>query len=171
MNDSRWVEVSFSCHDLASWAIKDLDVGREQPWIWAFNINQSFNEATEESSLAKHHHHGYFSLQMMTHSLEGETDGPIIPSIDTSLHNDGGNDGEFETQNSSLVVRTHGSLMILGLMIFYPCGALTIRSGFKRSFEGHLFFQSLASVCCLAGATLAFSLIDLPLVVSKRLQE
>lgn len=172
VNDSRWVEISFSCYNLNSWTGNDLKTGEQQAWLWAFNTVQSFNEATEESSLAAHDHYGYFSLTMTDHNIGDEMDGSIIPHIDPSLPNQGtDNSGSEDKKSPRNWVKTHGSLLILGLMILYPSGALTIRSSSKYSFKGHLFFQSLASIFCLVGGVIAFCFVDLTLAVSENLQE
>lgn len=168
IHDREWVEINFLCLGFDNGTGKYLDSEGEQQWVWAFNTVQSFNEASEDSSLAIHDQYGYFSLQMTDHNLEEIKDGSIIPSIDPSLPNREDDDSGIEYRSHNMWVKTHGSLLILGSMILYPCGAFMIRIRSKYSFKGHMFFQSLASICCLAGATVAFCFVDLTLVVSGR---
>lgn len=167
--DSEWAEISFSCLNFDNGTGKYLDLEGDQQWIWAFNTLQSFNEATGDSSLAKHDHFGYFSFHMGDRPYEEEIGGSVIPKIDPSLPNQEGDDRGIEYKSPSIWIKTHGSLLILGSMILYPCGAFAIRIRSKHSFRGHLILQSLASICCLAGATVAFFFVDLALVVSERL--
>lgn len=172
MNESRWVEISFLCLSYDTWAGKSLGSGRNQPWLWAFNAVQSFKEVTEASSLAAHDHYGYFSLPMTGHDLNEEKESPSIPSIDQSLPNRKEDDSgqELNRTSRSTWVQIHGSLLVLGFMILYPCGAVVIRSGSKASFKIHLFLQLSASLCCLVGAAVALLFANLINVVCEDIQ-
>lgn len=168
LDEGKWVETSFVCYSCDVWAGNTLSSGT-QPWIWAFNTAQSFGQATGESKLRMHHHYGSFSLQMTGHDQDATSERISIPAIDFSLPNQdshGGNDPDRTAFGAWVPI--HGSLLVLGMMIFFPCGAVAIRSGSKKSFKAHLYFQLAASVCCLVGAAVAMFSVGLNFSVGKQ---
>jgi hypothetical protein len=152
LDESGWFETSFVCYACeASGNFTSINADeRTSPWIFASNAAQTFESASDE--LTPHRRYGHFYLDKTTQ--EANSASSYIPVINLSAPDQPTND--MKNQGSSTrLFDAHGLLLGISIMILYPCGALAIRSGLKRSFQLHLLFQVSASVFCLGGALIA----------------
>lgn len=173
LNETRWAETSFVCYGCDAWAGDTLSSGGTQPWIWASNSAQVFEQATLDTKIKIHNRYGYFSLQMTGQDQDATSNAAIIPVIDFSLSADQEKQGEKGSSATAFRpgawVQVHGSLLVLGIMILFPGGAVAIRTGSKKSFKTHLYLQVAASACCLVGAAVAMFSVGFNFSVGKDL--
>lgn len=176
LDEGTWADISFVCYGCGAWASAEaLSAGGTQQWIWATNNAQSFDEASVETKLKVHNHYGHFSIQMTGRGQDAAASEPAstTPAVDSSPPASHGKEGGSASYQASsgpeTWVQIHGSLLILGLMILLPCGAVAIRSGSKRSFNTHLYFQLAATICCLAGAAVAMFSVGFGFSVGKHM--
>ncbi|KAH8807113.1 hypothetical protein F5884DRAFT_899568 [Xylogone sp. PMI_703] len=161
MNNSRWLEASFTCYGYDKWVVVDKQADLQQ-LIWATNTRFNTDDALVDTELSIHQEHGRFALDMKQAQSHGEM--PTIPVIDFTKPNTTEDDHYRHGDTwlsfwASLLPSLHGVLLSFSLTVFFPVGAIIIRSGSSRAFQMHLFFQLTASFLCLVGVSIAGSQI------------
>ncbi|KAF5024433.1 hypothetical protein F66182_3519 [Fusarium sp. NRRL 66182] len=151
LNESGWIETSFTCYGCAAWS--SVNSGSTiQPWIWAANINQLFTDPSPDSTMDQHSYYGHFGLDMSA----AKGDDATIPVIDfTTLNAANVASSSGSGSQSSTLFALHGVLLVLSVMMLYPCGILAIRGSSTKAFKNHVFLQLVASLGCIVGVLLA----------------
>ncbi|KAI1457375.1 iron reductase domain protein [Annulohypoxylon moriforme] len=160
--------VCYSCHLFPGTTISATS--KSQPWMWAWNDNQEFDDFLEDSQLQGHSHQsgaggwGNFYVDM-SRSLNTWKSSPSPPSIILGIQAI----GVSESPNGSPaygvawlknnpILHAHGILMGVAFLFVFPLGVLAMRSGRAKAFKYHWVLQLVASGLTVAGFVLGLVL-------------
>ncbi|KAL4932079.1 cytochrome and DOMON domain-containing protein [Aspergillus undulatus] len=153
-------KVAIVCYSCGKWPGAPISAdATAQPWIWAWNDYQEFDNYTNDVHLKMHEHHaedggwGRFYVDM-ARSISGGSSPPPIPRILPGISALGVSDipGGWSWLNP--MVHIHGFLMSTAFLILYPAGVVAMRSGSPKSFKYHWIIQLLASIFVLIGGAI-----------------
>ncbi|KAL4733823.1 hypothetical protein BDV11DRAFT_209915 [Aspergillus similis] len=153
-------QVAIVCYSCGKWHGAPISAGATaQPWIWAWNDFQEFDNYTEDVHLKMHEHHaedggwGRFYVDM-ARSISKDSSPPSIPPIRPGITALGVSDipGGWSWLNP--MVNIHGFLMSAAFLILYPAGIVAMRSGSSKSFKYHWIIQLFASLFVLIGGAI-----------------
>ncbi|KAL4951069.1 hypothetical protein BDW69DRAFT_45076 [Aspergillus filifer] len=156
--DSLFVaRTAIACYSCGKWAGSPISAdAKAQPWLWAWNDKQEFDDYSDDVHLKMHEHHaedggwGRFYVDMLRSTSKGPTP-PSIPSIQPGVTAIGVSDipGGWSWMNPA--VHIHGFLMSAAFLILYPAGVFAMRSGSPKAFAYHSTIQLIASIFVLIG--------------------
>lgn len=161
---TAWVSlVCYSCHMWPTTSISALS--ESQPWIWAWNPTQVFDEYTFDAHLKMHKHHanmggwGTFYTNMKKTIIDAKSPPslpPIRPGVASVLASSrplslSGSITDLATSATSFA---HGIVMSFAFLLLFPAGVIGMRSGNPKSYTIHWVLQLTASVAVFIGLTL-----------------
>lgn len=153
-------KVALVCYSCGKWPGAPITTDASaQPWIWAWNDKQEFDDYSDDVHLKVHGHHassggwGRFYVDM-ARSINNDTSTPSSPPIRPGVTALGASDipGGWNWMNPAVYI--HGFLMSAAFMIFFPAGVIAMRSGSPKSFRYHWILQLLSSIFVLIGTAI-----------------
>lgn len=85
----------------------------------------------------------------------------VPPTLDRSKGSFGASDfgspsggSESDIDPGFTAARAHGLLLGLAFMVFFPTGAVLLKSGFTKAFRAHVALQLMASLSAFGGVAL-----------------
>ncbi|KAL4941874.1 hypothetical protein BDV06DRAFT_172624 [Aspergillus oleicola] len=156
--DSLFIaKAAIVCYSCGKWAGSPIFAdAKAQPWIWAWNDKQEFDEYPDDVHLKIHERHaedggwGRFYVDMLRSSSKGPSP-PSIPLIQPGVTALGVSDIPGGWSWMSPAVHIHGFLMSAAFLILYPAGVFAMRSRSPKSFTYHWTLQLIASIFILIG--------------------
>ncbi|OJJ02632.1 hypothetical protein ASPVEDRAFT_42136 [Aspergillus versicolor CBS 583.65] len=154
-------KVALVCYSCGKWPGTPISAEvTAQPWVWAWNDKQEFDDYSDSAHLEAHQHPGSsggwgrFYVDM----ARSITSTPSLPPIRPGIPALGASDipGGWDWMNPAVYI--HGFLMSAAFIIFFPAGVIAIRSGSPRSFRYHWILQLLASIFVLIGTAIGLIL-------------
>nr|AFT91396.1 hypothetical protein [Aspergillus rugulosus] len=153
-------KVAIVCYSCGKWHGVPISAdAAAQPWIWAWNDFQGFDNYTEDVHLKMHEHHaedggwGRFYVDM-ARSISKDSSAPSIPPIRPGITALGVSDIPGGSSWLNPKVHIHGFLMSAAFLILYPAGIVAMRSGSSKSFKYHWIIQLLVSLFVLIGGAI-----------------
>ena len=164
--DLHTAEVELGMRKSTLWPGTTISVAANaQPWIWASNAEQKFDDFKDDADLEFHgkgdSRFGGFYADMKSAASDAGA-APPFPSINPSERMIGAAEdaaslgGEEHTSDFSW--RLHGSLMGATFLVFMPAAVVALRSSTPRSFQLHWSLQLVAGLCFASGMALALYL-------------
>ncbi|KAI9376040.1 hypothetical protein BJX61DRAFT_491690 [Aspergillus egyptiacus] len=150
-------KVTLVCHSCTQWPGTPISADAvAQPWIWAWNDRQEFDEYPIDVRLKVHEYHGNtggwgrFYVDMARSSSKDTLPPTIKPGVGAL----GASDipGGWSWMEPTGYI--HGLLMSAALLVVFPVGVFAMRSGSKKAFQYHWILQLLSSVLLLIGMAL-----------------
>jgi hypothetical protein len=162
-SDTYIARISIVCYSCQHWSGADLSAqSKSQPWIWAWNSNQKFDNFTPDAHLTMHKHHagkggwGNFYIDM-SRSVSTERYAPSLPPIRPNVAALGASDTPMTFTDSVFKVTIgpgsyfHGLILSTAFLLLFPLGVVSIRSGSSKSYTYHWIIQVSASVFLVIG--------------------
>ncbi|KAI1090658.1 iron reductase domain protein [Rostrohypoxylon terebratum] len=121
--------ICHSCHLFPGTKISTTS--NSQPWLWAWNNKQKFEDFSYNTHLDMHAHHQ--SAGVSESPSRSAAYGHSLPTHNLMLH-------------------AHGIIMSIAFLFIFPLGVIAMRSGRLKAFKYHWAIQLIASVFTIAGA-------------------
>lgn len=163
----------------AKWTGGSVDLtGSSSSWIWAVKDGSAIRSSSQSINLAQHDDMDEFKLDLTkarggsslnpfaaasspssssssNHSSTATSSGTSSSTSTSSSSSDGsseGGEGDVDMAKLTRITLTHGAVMGLAFVLFYPAGAMLIRlATFKGVLWVHAAVQAFASVLALVG--------------------
>ncbi|KAL2845648.1 hypothetical protein BJY01DRAFT_180222 [Aspergillus pseudoustus] len=159
-DDISVAKTAVVCYSCEKWPGMPISAKtRSQPWIWAWNNKQKFENYSEDVHLKVHSYHatdggwGRFYVDM-TRSIDQDSSVPSPPPIKPGVAELGASEipGGWSWMDS--IVHVHGWVMAAAFLAVFPAGVIVMRSGSPKSFQLHWILQILASILLLVGVAI-----------------
>ncbi|KAI1208003.1 iron reductase domain protein [Annulohypoxylon truncatum] len=160
--------ICYSCHLFPGTEISSTS--KSQPWLWAWNNKQEFDDFPYDAHLKMHAHHagaggwGNFYVDM-SRSLNTWESPPSPPSIIYGIQAIGVSESPSRSAaygiawlKNNPILHVHGILMGIAFLFVFPLGVLAMRSGRMKAFKYHWVLQLVASGFTVAGFVLGLVL-------------
>ncbi|KAI0890160.1 iron reductase domain protein [Annulohypoxylon maeteangense] len=160
--------VCYSCHLFPGTKISATS--KSQPWLWAWNNKQEFDDFPYDAHLKMHAHHagkggwGNFYVDM-SRALNTWKSPPSPPSIIYGMKAIGVSESPGMSAaygiawlKNNPILHVHGILMGIAFLFLFPLGVLAMRSGRMKAFKYHWVIQLIASGFTVAGFALGLVL-------------
>ena len=166
--DDAVANILVACYSCTSWPGSTISASDSaQPWIWAWNKDQIFEEMSEDATLEPHSHKpedegtGSFYVDMVRAvTTDPTTSRPTIQHGVESVGAFEEEEGELEPDKPSKkgisAWDVHGLLMAVAFLLVLPAGAVGIRLRSSKAFKYHWVLQLLGSGIVFAGAIMGF---------------
>ncbi|KAL3458633.1 hypothetical protein BJX64DRAFT_220756 [Aspergillus heterothallicus] len=148
------------CYSCGKWPGMPISAKTEsQPWIWAWNNQQAFDDYSEDVHLKVHPYHatddgwGRFYVDM-ARSIDKTDSKPLPPPIRPGFAELGASEipGGWSWMDS--IVHVHGWVMAAAFLVVFPVGVIAMRLGSPKAFQFHWILQILGSVLLLVGVAI-----------------
>ncbi|KAL2812509.1 hypothetical protein BJX63DRAFT_243970 [Aspergillus granulosus] len=148
------------CYSCGKWPGMPISANaKSQPWIWAWNDKQEFEEYSDDVHLKVHPYHatdegwGRFYVDM-ARSIDKSPSAPSPPPIKPGVAELGASEIPGGLSWMDSIVHVHGWVMSVAFLVVFPAGVVAMRSGSPKSFKYHWALQILASVLLLVGVAI-----------------
>lgn len=143
-SDTGYHEAQIICYSCSRWASLDIN-SNSQPWIWASNYFQVFQNADSDHTLISHQLYGRFIVDMR--STVGSPNDPF-PSIQGTESIAAWSTAKEPYLSLGLSHATwHGAMAAVAFMGILLPGGIATRRGLKIRF--HWMVQLFGLLCCL----------------------
>ena len=165
----RLARVSLACYSCPAWKGADVSAHSEsQPWMWAWNAKQNFDNFAPDYHLQMHKHHagmgGWGNFYVNTQqSISTAPSPPSLPPIRPEVEALGtsstpmGLSSSFQTAVFGPSSFAHGLIMAIAFLLLFPAGIVSIRLDLPTSYKYHWVLQLVGSVCFLLGLVLGLT--------------
>ncbi|KAL2223222.1 hypothetical protein M432DRAFT_597819 [Thermoascus aurantiacus ATCC 26904] len=149
-----------ACYSCDQWPALDIR-SKQQPWIYAANADQVFQQGRAESdaSLDMHQTHGHLAVDMPSTLLKDDDPVPSVDIINRKRESFGAWSVKTGHGHKSwpTAIQLHGLIMTACFMGIFVFGTIMIRWPHARSFRLHWIAQLTASLLAIGSAAYMLS--------------